>query len=248
MKGLLKRLLTVGAVLAIVQSLYAAHVRFPYQPAPVEVLKTFFFVLLNGEILPDLWASVCRVLVGFLLAAFCGIGLGVLLAWKRQAGDYVAPLLEVIRPIPPIAWIPIAILVFGIGNSAAYFIVFLGAFFPIFTNTYFGCRSVPRALLNACVSYQINGWHYAHKVLFYYALPYSFTGMAVGAGTAWMSVIAAELAGVQGGIGYFIQYNRLLLNIDYVIAGMLYVGILGAGFVALIRITEKFVVPWHQKP
>lgn len=243
-----KRIFGVIGFFIALQILFALNIRFPYQPAPTEILDTFFRLLTSGEILPEIGASVGRVFVGFSIAAICGVLLGLVLAWKKQIGIYLEPILEIIRPIPPIAWIPIAILTLGIGSTAAYFIVFIGAFFPVFTNTYFGAVSTPKLLTNTCRSYGIKGFDYFYKVLFFHTLPYIFTGLRVAAGMAWMSVIAAELAGVQGGLGYFIQYNRLLLQIDYVIAGMLYIGLLGALFAFAIGKLERTCLPWrHEK-
>lgn len=246
-RSFLKKAIGIIGFFVLLQLLFALHIRFPHQPAPTEVIATFLRLLITGEILPEIQASVMRVFVGFSAAAVCGILVGLILAWKRSVGIYFEPILELIRPIPPIAWIPIAILTFGIGSTAAYFIVFIGAFFPIFTNTYFGAQSMPKLLTNTCRSYGIKGFTYFYKVLFFQTLPYIFTGLRVAAGMAWMSVIAAELAGVQGGLGYFIQYNRLLLQIDYIIAGMLYIGLLGALFAFAIGKLERICLPWRKE-
>jgi ABC-type nitrate/sulfonate/bicarbonate transport system permease component len=236
----------VGLIL-LVQILFWLGIRFPAQPAPIDVLIEWFTLLFSGAILPDILASSVRVLAGLGLATIVGVGLGVLLAELPRAGQYIRPVVEVIRPIPPIAWIPIAILTFGIGNESAYFIVFLGAFFPIFTNTYFGVRSLPRVLKNVSNSYGIKGLRYFFRVLMPHTLPSIFTGLRIAIGMGWMSVVAAELAGVQGGLGYFIQYSRLLLRIDDVIAGMLFIGVMGTLFVAGLYLIERVVMPWQKK-
>lgn len=243
----LRYALGVLGLIIIIQTLFALGVRFPAQPSPLDVGVEMVRLLISGMILPDIVASSFRVLVGVSIAAFVGIGLGVFLGEFRRIGEYVRPALEVIRPIPPIAWVPIAILVFGIGNESAYFIVFLGAFFPIFTTTYFGVRSLPQVLRRVSESYELSPLTYIHKVSLPHALPSIFSGLRIGIGMGWMSVIAAELAGIQGGLGYFIQYNRLLLNLESVIAGMIYIGLIGVLFVGALYLIEKGVMPWHKR-
>lgn len=246
-RTLVKRLASVVCLFIFVQGLYVLGVRFPHQPAPTEVISALYHLAISGEILPDIIASALRVLIGLLTAIFSGVALGLLFAWKRVYGDYILPILELIRPIPPIAWIPIAILTFGIGNTSAYFIVFMGAFFPIFTNTYFGATSIPNTLTNTCKSYDIKGCKYFYKVLFFFTLPHILAGIRIAVGMAWMSVIASELVGAQGGLGYFIQYNRLLLRIDYIMAGMIYIGLVGAGFTMIPRLAERMLLPWQRQ-
>lgn len=236
---------TIGLIM-LIQILFLLGFRFPAQPSPIEVATEMVDVLRNGTILPDILASSSRVLVGVGLATAIGVSLGILLAEHRRLGDYVRPAIEIIRPIPPIAWIPISILIFGIGNESAYFIVFLGAFFPIFTNTYFGISSLPGVLRRTSKSYELSHLVFVQKILLPWALPSIFSGIRIAIGMGWMSVIAAELAGVQGGLGYFIQYNRLLLNFESIIAGMLYIGLAGTVFIAGLSLIEKRVIPWHE--
>lgn len=243
----MKKLVSFLGFCILLQFLFVLGVKFPYQPSPYETAKLFFILLPQAEVRSAAFDSVVRVMAGFLSASLLGFILAIALAWKKSLAPYITPIIEIIRPIPPIAWIPIAILTFGIGNQAAYFIVLIGAFFPVFTNTYFGATQLPQVLQNTCKSYGIRGWKYVTSVLTYYTLPYTFTGLKIAAGMAWMSVIAAELAGVQGGLGYFIQYNRLLLRIDYVIVGMIYVGLLGALFVQIINIIQKYVITWQTR-
>lgn len=252
MRGLLsnpltKKALAVVGLFLILQLLYAANFRVEFLPSPIAVVVAFWRLLVSGAIFPEIVASSTRVLVGFCLATLAGGALGLLLALRANIGQYASPILELLRPIPPIAWVPLAILIFGLGNGAAYFIVFIGTFFPIFTNTYFGARSLPKVLQNTCESYEIKGFTYLFRILFFYSLPFMFTGLKIGMGMAWMSVIAAELVGVQGGLGYFIQYNRLLLNIDNVIAGMLFIGLVGLCFGGLLSMAERAAIPWRPE-
>ncbi len=188
--------------------------------------------------------SLKRVIIGFALAVMAAIPLAILCGYSKHLSDFVKPYVELLRPIPPIAWIPIAILLFGLGDQSSYFIVFLGSFFPIFSNTYFGATSLPVIYKNVAKSFEIKKSVFIFKILFYFSLPYIFTGLRIGIGMAWMSLIASELIGAQSGLGYFIQLNRLLLRIDNVILGMIIIGVIGYILTKLLVILEKIVMPW----
>lgn len=202
---------------------------------------------LNIDIYLHIFASLQRVLIGFLIASLAGIFLAILLGYYKNMGRLIKPVIELLRPIPPIAWIPIAILLFGLGDRSAYFIVFLGAFFPIFTNTYFGVTSLPKIYKNVTDSFELKKIDFIFYVLFYFSLPYIFTGLKIGIGMAWMSVIAAELIGAQSGLGYYIQINRLLLRTDNVIIGMVIIGIIGFLLTKSISLIETKVIVWIKK-
>lgn len=202
---------------------------------------------LNIDIYLHIFASLQRVLIGFLIASLAGISLAILLGYYKNMGHIIEPIIELFRPIPPIAWIPIAILLFGLGDRSAYFIVFLGAFFPIFTNTYFGVTSLPKIYKNVADSFELKKIDFIFYVLFYFSLPYIFTGLKIGIGMAWMSVIAAELIGAQSGLGYYIQINRLLLRTDNVIIGMIIIGIIGLLLTKSISLIETKVIIWIKK-
>ena len=216
-----------------------------YIPLPHQVLVALIEQLKGIHIYVDSFLSVEKVLVGFIAASFVGICGGLLLGYFIKAGKYVRPVIELLRPIPPIAYIPIAILLFGLGNLPAYFIVFIGAFFPIFTNTYISVISLPRVYKDVVSSFELSKSVYVSKILFPYCLPGIFTGLKIGMGTAWMSVIAAELVSGQSGLGYFIQINRLLLRVDNVLVGMVLIGLIGYLLNGIISSIERKVVIWR---
>lgn len=224
----------------------ALNTLFPnnYFPSVFQILQALFKNLSNQTIYLDIGASLIRILIGFSIASVVGISLGLILAYDRRLKD-VKLYVELLRPIPPIAWIPISIILFGLGNSSAYFIVFLGAFFPIFTNTYFGAISMPTIYKNVASSFEIGRIRYFTKILLFFTLPYIFTGLKIGIGMAWMSVIAAELIGAQSGLGYFIQLNRLLLQTDNIIIGMMFIGIIGYLLQKLIEFIENKIIIWN---
>ena len=124
-------------------------------PTPSEVFIALFDIVTKGDIFAHVFASLIRVVVGFLIATFIGVGLALVAGYYKKVGIFLNPLIEFLRPIPPIAWIPIAILIFGLGNTSAYFIVFMGAFFPIFTNSFFGVNSLPTIYENVARSFEI---------------------------------------------------------------------------------------------
>jgi ABC-type nitrate/sulfonate/bicarbonate transport system permease component len=191
--------------------------------------------------------SLWRVSVGFILAAILGIFIGFLIAINEKARIYISSILEILRPIPPIAFIPIAILWFGIGNGPAYFLVCFGAFFPIFTNTFFGVISINPIHKNAALCLGATKKMLVFDVMIQAAMPFITAGLKTGIGVAWFCVIAAELVGAQSGLGYMIQLNRLTLQSEKVIAGMIIIGVVGYLMNRLMTVIQKKLVPWTVK-
>jgi ABC-type nitrate/sulfonate/bicarbonate transport system permease component len=184
------------------------------------------------------------VLVGYGLAVFLGVGSGVFIALSRPTRQFFAPLLEIIRPIPPVAFIPIAVLWFGIGNGPAYFLVCLGAFFPIYTNAVAGVLNVSQAHRDAARCLGADRRLMLTDVLLPGSLPHLAAGLRTGLGTAWFCVIVAELVGAQSGLGYMIQLNRLTLQSEKVVAGMIAIGILGYLMNYAMVAAQHRLVPW----
>lgn len=248
MKSIFKKILIVIIVIVLWQMaiIFVDHNQ-NIMPGPCEVIYAIYSAIVSGEIFIHVVLSLKRVVVGFLIATIFGVGLALVAGYYKRIGIYVRPLVEFLRPIPPIAWIPIAILIFGLGDMSAYFIVFMGAFFPIFTNSFFGISSLPVIYQNVAHSFEIKRFIFVKDILFKFSLSYIFTGLKIGIGMAWMSVIAAELIGAQSGLGYFIQLNRLLLRTDNVIAGMILIGIIGYMLSWLLLTVEKAIIPWSNK-
>ncbi len=214
-----------------------------YFPSLSQLAHTVVTVMTSSDIYIHMGASIVRVAVGFFLAGIVGIALGLLLASNSRFSELKTGI-ELLRPIPPIAWIPIAIILFGLGNASAYFIVFLGAFFPIFTNTYFGASSLPLVYKRVALSFEVPVITYIMKILVPYTLPYIFTGLKIGIGMAWMSVIASELIAAQSGLGYYIQMNRIMLQTDNIMIGMILIGLIGTLIQKLIEYMEKRIIVW----
>jgi ABC-type nitrate/sulfonate/bicarbonate transport system permease component len=202
----------------------AALARSPTLPGPLAVLR--FLPSMDG-LAGDLGASVLRVLVGYALAMAAGLVVGGVTGLSRRLGHGFGFVLNLLRPIPPIAWVPLAILWFGLGDGSAWFIVFVGAFFPIFVNVAWALANTPAAYLELARSVGASRWQILTRIRIPAAAPQIAAGLRTGLGLAWTSVIAAELVGAQQGLGYRIQAYRLTLDTEGVMACMACIGLCG---------------------
>jgi NitT/TauT family transport system permease protein len=175
----------------------------------------------------DAAASGLRVAGGFGLAAIVGIGLGIAIGWSRIAEATIEPTLQVLRPIPPVSWIPMAIIWFGIANKPAIFLVFLGAFFPILMNTILGVRLCDRNLVRAGTMMGGSNAQLLRLVVVPACLPSIFAGLRIGIGSAWMLTVTAEMVAVKSGLGYVLWDSYNFFRFDLVIAAMASIGLLG---------------------
>ena len=214
-------------------------------PPPSRLLSTFGEMLGNGLLLTHAAASLERVMVGFLIAAFMGMAAGVALGWWNTASELLQPIIEALRPIPPIAWTPLAILWFGIGNAPSYFLVFVGAVFPVFVNTFAAVRGLDRTQINAALCLGAGSRLLLTDVVIPASLPIIFPGLRIALGVGWMCVVAAELIAAQSGLGYLIQQSRLLLQTQNVLTGMIAIGIIGFAMNAGMLWLERRLIPWR---
>jgi len=215
-------------------------------PSPASVLVAFDELISDGSLAGDVRASIVRVFGGFLLASSIAVPLALLLAYSRILRGLVMPLIALIRPIPPIAWIPLAILWMGLGDPPSYFITAIAAFFPIFLNAFAGGTSLQEEHINAARSLGARPPALLATVMLPSALPMIVTGLRIGLGQAWMAVVTAELIAAQSGLGYMIQISRLNLETARVLVGMTVIGVLGAVMIGAIGLLERRVlVPWH---
>ncbi len=220
-------------------------------PSPLKILQGLKELLVEGMppghlLHKHILYSLYRVGLGFGIAALLAIPLGLAMGWSEKLRSYVRPVTEVIRPIPPLAWIPIAILWFGIGIKSAAFIIFLGAFFPILLNTISGVLSINPLLIEAARSLQARGKDIFLKVLWPGSLPSIFVGLRIGIGIGWMTLVAAEFTGIREGygLGYMIMTARDIQRPDEIIAGMLVIGLIGLLIDTGLRKTESRLIPW----
>lgn len=255
MESMLRYKRPLFTLLAIViwQSLSALGLLAPGRvPSPLDILLGFQVLLTlglpagNNLILHALF-SLLRVMCGFLLAISIALPLGIVLGWSRMLRDMLTPLVEIIRPIPPLAWIPLAILWFGIGLKSASFIIFLGCFFPILLSTISGVLSVDAVLIDAARTLGARDRQLFIKVLVPGATPSIYTGVRIGMGIGWMTLVAAEFTGVKSGygLGYMIMTARDIQRPDLVIAGMATIGFVGYMLDLLLRFLEARSLRWR---
>jgi ABC-type nitrate/sulfonate/bicarbonate transport system permease component len=215
-------------------------------PAPSSILWAILDMAEMGILWSDVTASVLRVTVGFLSASTVAILLAAVFSRSEMLAVLCTPIIEVVRPISVIAWIPISVLWFGLGNRAAWFIICIGAFFPIFTNAFVGFKSVDLSHVQAAQCLGAGRVLFVKEVLWPSALPHILTGMRIGLGTGWTAVIAAELIAGQSGLGYMIQMARMMLETEKVIGGMIMIGVIGYGMNFVVMQLEKHLVPWRD--
>ena len=202
-------------------------------------ITTFAGGVYNGSLLGHALISTGRVLLGFAAGVAVAIPLGVLVARNPRLEPYIEPVLQIARPIPPIAWTPLAILWFGIGLQAIIFLIFLGAFWPMLLNTISGVREVPAILGRAASSLGANRRQVLFTVVLPAATPFLFTGLRLSFGSAWITIVAAELIAASEGLGYLIMSARRILAAPDIVVGMLTIGLLGLTFDYVFRMLEK---------
>jgi NitT/TauT family transport system permease protein len=197
-------------------------------PTPLEVLEAIGDLLQHGLLLKYVVASLFRVTWGFALAAVCAVPLGLIIGWNRRADMALNPLIQVLRPISPLAWIPLAILFFGVGDLSAIFLIFLGCFFPLLLTAINAVRSIPAVYLNAGRNFGLGPAALVSRVLFPAVMPQLIIGMRITLGVGWLVVVAAEMIAVNSGLGFLIVDARNAGNrYDLVVAGMVIIGLIG---------------------
>ena len=214
----------------------------PYDPAAGGYLAW----LVSGELLHDAAASLYRVILGFLIGAGLALPLGLLMGTSRTVYALVNPLLQVLRPIPPIAYIPLAILWFGLGNPPAFFLISLGAFFPVVMNTISGVRTVDAIYIRAAQNLGAPKTTLFWRVILPAATPHIMTGIRVGFGVAFIVVIVAEMIAVNDGLGYRILEAREFFWSDKIIAGMVTIGLLGLAIDTGLQRFSDHLLRWHR--
>jgi len=215
-------------------------------PPPSTVLLSMIGMIGNGEIFMHAGYSLMRVLLGFAVAAVVAIPLGIAMGWVREISYIIDPIMEVLRPIPPIAWIGLALLWFGLGLNSAVFLVFIGAFFPILLNTVSGVRSVDKKLIEVAYTFGARDLEVLRKVVIPASLPTIFTGMRVGMGIGWMCVVAAEMVAVKYGLGNLILEASNFLQTDRVFVGMITIGILGLIINVIFQLAGDRIFAWQK--
>ncbi|KQV95113.1 ABC transporter permease [Pelomonas sp. Root1237] len=222
-----------------------AYIRFNNIPTPAQVLEKVVEVNASPKFVTNIGISVRRILLGFLVATGLGVGLGILIGRYRIVRGLAMPAMEVFRPIPAIAWVPMSIMLWPDNEVSIVFITFLGAFFPILLNTVHGVEAIDPVLLRAARTLGAGEASLLRHVVLPGALPHIFTGLAVGMGVAWVSLIAAEMISGQFGIGYFTWEAYSLISYAEIALGMITIGVLGLLCSGAIRLLAKLAMPWQ---
>jgi|Deesub1362A_J573_1020465.scaffolds.fasta_scaffold00216_9 NitT/TauT family transport system permease protein len=226
-------------------------------PTPFETFRTLIILLFTPEnvlgrtLVEHALASLIRVLKGCLIAFSMSIPLGIIMGWFRWFGVFASTMVEMLRPIPPLAWIPLAYLLFATFDNpvqiAQIFIVFVGAFFPALINTVDGAKATPKTLIEMAQVFGARESQVLRKVVLPYTVPNIITGIRVGLGVGWMTIVAAEMVGGSGtGLGYFIIIMyEVGGRVPEIISGMIMIGLIGYGMNELLMEVEKRMLAWR---
>lgn len=220
-----------------------------YVPAPTEVIALFATKLVDPN--PDgavlgvhIMASLQVALTGFLLAIVIGIPLGLFMGWFRGFDKFMRPIFEILRPIPPVSWIPLTIIWMGIGLQAKAFIVFFSAFVPCVINAYTGIKQSSPVLINVAKTCGATNFTVFRKIGIPSAM--TFAGIRVALGNAWATLVAAEMLAANAGLGYMILQGRQFARADIIILGIVVIGVIGVIFTSVLGLLEKKVLRWKR--
>ena len=218
---------------------------------PLEVVPAFFRSIvipigthtIEGHVL---W-SLSRVLVGFALGSLVGTVLGILMGWFKPVSAFCRPLFEVLRPIPPIAWIPLSILWFGLGEASKYFLIFYSAFCAVTMNAYSGVRSVDPELIGAAKMLGANNRQVFTSIVLPASVPYIFAGLQIAIGTSWATVVAAEMVRSSEGVGWVIIRGQDSNSTVQILVGIVAIGIVGYLLAIIMREIEARLCKWNVR-
>lgn len=211
------------------------------------VFGAFVKLVKNGQLQEDVTISLLRVVKGFSIATILGITIGTLMGTSKIIYNLFAMTLNAIRQIPMLAWIPLIILWFGIGEESKIAIIILGAYFPILLNTMSGIKNTDQRYVEVAKLYQLSPWETFRKVYLPSALPHILVGLKLGLGISWVAVVAAELIAASSGIGFRISDARSLMMPEVVIVGMIVIGTIGLLMDKLLSVLFNYITPWAKK-
>lgn len=208
-------------------------------PTPAQVFRGTAELFADGTLWRHIGASLMRVGSGFLLAVLVAVPLGLWMGWVKGAYITLNPVFQILRPISPIAWIPIAILWFGVGDASPIYLIFISSVFPMVVQTTTGVHTIEKRYLRAADNFGVSRQRLFLKVVFPAVLPQIIVGMRIGLGVAWLVVVAAEMIALRSGLGYLIIDSRNAGNrYDLVVAGMIIIGLIGLLLDGIMRLLE----------
>lgn len=212
-----------------------------------KVVVQFFWLIFNSELLSHILISLKRIIISYSLSGAVAISLGVIIGISRPLEDFLDPIIQLLRPISGIAWIPFAMFIFGIGGTVPRFIIFYAAFFPFILNTIGGIKGIDINLIRAARTFGAKPLMIFKDILLPGALPAILTGARLAMGVAWASLIVSEFVGSTSGIGYKLSWYRDLLMTSKVLAVVFTIGVLGYTCDILLRYIHRYLTPWHQE-
>lgn len=215
-------------------------------PAPSAIFAAGWQLGKAGVLWEHALASTKRVMIAWGAVCVIAIPLGIAMGWWKRFNRYLNPIIEILRPIPPLAWIPISILWFGIGLNQNIFIIMIGAFFPILINTIHGVRSVDPVLVRAARNFSSSEWTILRRVVLHAALPNIFTGARIGLGISWAVLVAAELVAATSGLGFMIEDARNFLRTDVIFVGMISIGCMGILMERGLYLLQRRLLVWYH--
>ncbi|HET7842642.1 MAG TPA: ABC transporter permease [Xanthomonadales bacterium] len=239
--------LAVFALLLALWWLVVWSTRSVVFPTPWQVVTGTLELARDGTLWQHIGASLFRVGTGFTLAVLVAVPLGLWMGWVRGAYATLNPVFQMLRPISPIAWIPIAILWFGVGDVSPIFLIFISSVFPMIVQTVAGVHTIEQRYLRAAANFGVSRRTLFRQVVIPAVLPQIIVGMRIGLGVAWLVVVAAEMIALRSGLGYLIIDSRNAGNrYDLVIAGMIIIGLIGLMLDRFMRVAEGMkVVRWR---
>ncbi len=237
----------VAALLGLLESFHI--------PSPSTVFKTFFWLLVEGIHVGELGEvtmfkmakdSLYRVCVGFFLALAIGFPIGFWMGWNKTVKAFLENMYTVLRPLPPFAWVPLSLFFLGPGNLTSFFVIWIGAFFPISLNTMSAVENVEKKYIRAALTLGLKRSRLIREVVIPAALPGIFTGIRIGLGMAWGLVVAAELVAVKTGLGALIWRADLVMRPDIILAGIIFIGMIAYGLEQGILWLQKNLLKWQK--
>lgn len=210
-------------------------------PSPLMVLNAIKEVIVNGTLFKNIQVSLIRFFAGYFTAVLLAIVLGIILGWFQKIWNIIDPIVQILRPISPIAWFPFIVLWLGIGDIPAIAIIFIAAFFPVLLSTVSAVKKVDKTYLKVARNFGIKQPFVLTKIIFPAAFPSIVTGLHLALGSAWIFLVAGEMVGVQSGLGYMIIDARNSMRADLLLAAIIIIGILGLILDKLISVFEKWI-------
>ena len=218
-----------------------------FLPSPDRVVSAGIAMWQDGTLQQHVLASLSRIAKGFLIGSVLGVGLGLLVAEFRTVRRVVTPLVELVRPLPGLAWVPLAIVWFGIGEAGKVFVIAYGTFYPALTNTIDGVKGVKPQLVHCAQSLGANRLRVLVQVLLPAAMPSILTGLSIGMGLAFSFLIAAELVAATTGMGWMIGNARRFFRTDQVVLGMCLIAVFGYAFISAIAWVRRYTLRWQER-